>query len=51
MALITGGRGFESRQGISFIDLYTLQYCSLQLNINIVCTYLGEINAKYKIYT
>jgi hypothetical protein len=43
-------RGFESRQGVRFLGLQTLQCCSLQLNLHCYCVYWSEISDKKKYF-
>jgi hypothetical protein len=46
----TEDRGFETRQGVMFLGLYTLQCCSLYLNSHCYLEYMSEINVKnYKL--
>jgi hypothetical protein len=37
--------GFESRQGVRFLGLNTLQYCPLYLNSQCYCVYVFELKA------
>jgi hypothetical protein len=39
-------RGFESRQGVRLLGLYTLQCCYLQVSSHCYCVHLREINLR-----
>jgi hypothetical protein len=41
--------GFESRQGVGFFEIYSLQYCCHNLKKHCHCVYLSKINY-YKIF-